>query len=150
MDVRSDAERGMRSTDLQPSSAAGIERHAARTRVAFDTPHSALRAGHSIVLHIDELVLHGFSAADRHIIAAGVERELGRLISQQRLTAPPASSAHFDELDGGSFRLARASRAAATGSEIANAVFSATCLAMSPTEPRAAVPLSSSTGAVPR
>ncbi len=36
-----------------------------------------------VVVHIDRLVLNGFPHRDRHAIAAGLERELGRVFAQR-------------------------------------------------------------------
>jgi hypothetical protein len=146
--VKTNEECEIRTAEMLPSRAPGFAERAASSSLELDTPHSALRASHSIVLHIDELVLYGFSPADRHRIAEGVERELGRLIAQEGLTAPFASNVHLDEFDGGSIPLARASRAAATGSKIAGAVFSAARSAVVPTESPAAGLRSSSAGGV--
>ena len=43
---------------------------------------------HNIELHIEELVLHGFSPSDRYRIAEAIERELVQLFSRQ--SAPSA------------------------------------------------------------
>jgi len=47
-----------------------------------------------VVVHIDELHLHGFRGADRHAIADAVQREL-----QAMLTASPPQLRHGATLD---------------------------------------------------
>jgi hypothetical protein len=130
----------MRNSELRPS----FTEQAASAQLALDTPQSAdplMRVPgtpHSVVLHIDELILYGFAPGDRHRIAEGVERELGRLLAEQRLSVPPAGDVDIEQLDGGSFRLSAGGKAAATGSQIAGAVYSAASAVMNPSEPPAA------------
>ena len=49
---------------------------------------------HSIEMHIEELVLHGFEPGDRHAIGDAVERELARLLSEHGL--PSASAGGYE------------------------------------------------------
>jgi hypothetical protein len=101
----------MRNAELRTKFALSREKQAEDALLALDTPHSAFRTPHSIDLHIDELVLYGFSPGDRHRIAEGVERELGRLLAEQGLSAPSAGDVAVEELDGGSFRLPAGNKA---------------------------------------
>jgi hypothetical protein len=87
---------------------------------------SAPAAGSGIVLHIDELLLHGFpSGAARGEIGAAVERELARLLAEHGL--PPAlERGHtLGRLNGGSFEVAPNSSPEAIGAQIAQAVYHA-------------------------
>jgi hypothetical protein len=75
-----------------------------------------------IHLHIEELVLHGFSPGDRYQIGDAMERELARLFTEQ---APPVleKSRAIDGLDGGTFHMTASPRPEATGIQVARAVF---------------------------
>lgn len=79
--------------------------------------------GSPIHLHIDELVLHGFTPGDRHRIGEAVERELARLFTETQ--APPglAKSTAIDRLDGGTFQMTAAPGPETTGAQVARAVF---------------------------
>jgi hypothetical protein len=126
----------MRNAELRPS----FTEQAASAQLSLDTPHSAdplmrvPRTPQSIVLHIDELVLYGFAPGDRHRIAEAVERKLGRLLAEQGLSVPPAGDVDIEQVDGGSFRLSASGKAAATGSQIAGAVYGAASSVMNPSE----------------
>ncbi len=67
-------------------------------------PNTPTRRG-SIDLRIDELILHGFAARDRHRIAAALEHELSRLIAQGELAHPRSNSIQLDRIDAGTFHL---------------------------------------------
>ena len=77
----------------------------------------------SVELHIEELVLHGFSPSDRHRIGEAVQLELARLLAEQAIPPALAKSAAIDRLDGGTFQLTAAPRPEATGAQVARAVF---------------------------
>lgn len=87
----------------------------------MDPTASTRRA--NVELHIDELVLHGFAARDRHRIAAALERELTRLIAQGDVERLPASSMQVDRVDAGSFRLDPAARPSHIGQTVAQRVY---------------------------
>ncbi|HET7502147.1 MAG TPA: hypothetical protein VFK02_14115 [Kofleriaceae bacterium] len=82
----------------------------------------------NLELHIEELVLHGFSPADRHRIADAVRAELER-----RLAGPGtaeqlrhlASGAPIDRLDAGSLHVVEPARPAAIGAQVGGALASA-------------------------
>ncbi|HET6976762.1 MAG TPA: hypothetical protein VFI24_10595 [Pyrinomonadaceae bacterium] len=80
----------------------------------------------SVELHIEELVLHGFAAGDRHAIAAAVERELSRLLMVQFAAhGLPRSFAENSEqarLDAGTFNVAPSANSEAIGGQIAQTV----------------------------
>ena len=72
-----------------------------------------------VQVRIGELVLDGFSPADRFRIAEGVRQELARLILEQglgRLAGPVASPA---SVDAGSFPVAPGANAGAIGKRVA-------------------------------
>ena len=59
-------------------------------------PHAAA-ASASVELHIEAVVLHGFSRAEGHRAAAALQRELTRLVTAQGLPEiSPSTTAHLD------------------------------------------------------
>lgn len=80
----------------------------------------------SIELHIDELVVHGFPAGDRYVIADAFENELSQLLSNQLASegVPPsfAESPHHDRLDAGAFDVAEGWTGKSVGRQIAETV----------------------------
>jgi hypothetical protein len=77
----------------------------------------------NVELHIEELVLHGFAAADRYRIGETVERELARLFAEEGIPATLTSSLEASRLDAGAFHVAPNSKAEAVGAEVARAVY---------------------------
>jgi len=77
-------------------------------------------------LHIEELVLHGFSSADRYAIAAAVEQTLSQLLmtqfAVQRVPRSFSESSEHARLDAGAFNVAPGANSAAVGSQIAQSV----------------------------
>jgi hypothetical protein len=76
-----------------------------------------------IHLHIEELVLHGFSPGDRHRIGEAMQRELTRLLTEKATPPALAKSSAIDRLNGGTFQMTSAPRPEATGAQVARAVF---------------------------
>lgn len=74
-----------------------------------------------IEVEIDELVLHGLPAAQRHAIGDAVVRELERLLAGRPVAH--AAAAHVDRVDGGTIRTGRNADAGTTGRHIARAVY---------------------------
>lgn len=85
-------------------------------------PNTPTRRG-TIDLRIDELILHGFAARDRHRIAASLERELSRLISQGGPAHLPPNSIQLDRINAGSFRLDPAAGPNHIGRTVAQRVY---------------------------
>jgi hypothetical protein len=77
----------------------------------------------NVELHVDELILHGFAAGDRHRIAAALERELSRLIAQSDLAHLQANPMQLDRLDAGSFHLDHAARPSHIGQIVAQRIY---------------------------
>jgi len=73
----------------------------------------------SIELHIEELVLDGFSPGDRHRIAEALHRELTRLPADSPMHASLAKSRETARLDDGSFHVAANSKSGAIGIQMA-------------------------------
>jgi hypothetical protein len=59
-----------------------------------------------IEIHIDELVLHGFTVADRYAIGDAVSAELARLIAEQGNPALFARSLHIPSLQAPQVQMA--------------------------------------------
>ncbi len=77
----------------------------------------------NIELHIEELVLHGFSPGDRYRIAEGVEQELTRLLADRGVPQSLAEGGEIASVDGGAFEVAPGSRADVVGAHVAKAVY---------------------------
>jgi hypothetical protein len=77
----------------------------------------------NIDLHIEKLVLEGFSSADRHRIGAAIERELARLLTERGLPPGLAQKAEIPRLDGGSFEMSRTATPERVGGRVAGAVY---------------------------
>jgi hypothetical protein len=77
----------------------------------------------NIELYVDELVLYGFSPADRHRLGEAVEQELGRLLTTQGAPRSLAQHGEIPRLDGGSFEVKPGYGVAAIGSQVAQAVY---------------------------
>ncbi len=77
----------------------------------------------TVELHIEELVLHGFAAADRYRIGETAERELARLFAEEGVPAALTSGLDVQHLDAGTFHVAAHSKAEAVGAEVARAVY---------------------------
>jgi hypothetical protein len=76
-----------------------------------------------VEVHIEELVLHGFAPSDRRQIADAVQVELVKLMEQGRLTESKQNSLAFRQIDAGAFQIKHDSKAASSGTQIAQAVF---------------------------
>jgi hypothetical protein len=75
-------------------------------------------------LHIEELVLHGFSPGDRLRIVDAIEQELARLAGREgaRWAADQIASRNVAEMDCGEFRLEPGWKPRDAGRHIAQAV----------------------------
>ncbi len=97
-----------------------------------DFAHRGGAARPSIQLHIEELVLHGFSPHDRHRIAEAVEAELHRLLDEQGL-ALLGQREHLtmERLDAGAFTTAPGASAGSLGAQVAQSVYRASAASVS-------------------
>jgi hypothetical protein len=77
----------------------------------------------SIELHIEELVLHGFSLGDRYAIGEAVERRLAQLLGEQGVPSSLLSESATDEIRGATFKTPHNAKAGAIGRQIAQAVY---------------------------
>ncbi len=87
----------------------------------FPVPGAAASAPSRIELHIEELVLHGFDARDRHRIGDAVQRELTRLFGEP-LDRTPLRTTNADSLDAGEFKVEPSARPERVGYAIARAI----------------------------
>src|SRR6516225_1781108 len=85
--------------------------------------HSSPVTCHSVKVHIEELVLHGFARGDRHRIAQAVETELARLMGEGSAPAWQQSPPAIERINSGRFKVRAGAKPQATGREIAQAVF---------------------------
>ena len=76
-----------------------------------------------ITLHIEELVLHGFSARDGQRIADAVQSELTRLLTGQGLAGTDARPRAEAVLDAGEFRLPSSPSAHKVGCLLAEQIY---------------------------
>jgi hypothetical protein len=74
----------------------------------------------ALELHIEEVVLRGFSPDDRSEIADALESELARLLGRHGL---PTKSLSADRLDGGRFQVAPGAKLRTVGGQVAKAVY---------------------------
>ena len=58
-----------------------------------------------IHLHVEEIVLHGVDAADRHAIGDAVRAELARLLSERGRSGAMLNGGGAARLDGGTLQL---------------------------------------------
>ena len=77
----------------------------------------------NVDLHIEELVLHGFSPGDRHAIAEGLQGELTRLLTDQGLPRGLAAGASRETLDAAPFAVTTGSRPEVIGAQVAHSVY---------------------------
>ena len=105
-----------------PSPAAVAPRQSQR---ASGPPRRGGAARPSIQLHIEELVLHGFSPHDRHHLAEAVETELHRLLAEQGLALGQREDLTMERLDAGDFTGAPGASAGSLGAQVAQSVYRA-------------------------
>jgi hypothetical protein len=76
-----------------------------------------------VELHIEELVLHGFAARDRHRIAEAVQLELSRLMGAEGQTNFLKVPFSAQRTNGGVFKVQADAKAQVAGTQIARAVY---------------------------
>ena len=77
----------------------------------------------NVELHIEELVLHGFPAADRQALAHEVTAELTRLLTERGVPQALAADATMVSIPGGSFTVTPTATARSHGAQIAQAIY---------------------------
>lgn len=78
----------------------------------------------NIEINIEQLVLHGFSPADRLRIGLAVEQELGLLFNEKGVPPSLIQNINLPHVDAGSFKMSPNAKPAAIGNQIAGAVYS--------------------------
>jgi len=100
---------------------------AARTRVGasgIESPrHKAVGRGGPVHVHVETLVLHGFSAGAGWWIGDAIQQELTRLIGEQGLPSGIREIGDAARLDAGRISLRHGAQPAAVGAQIATAVY---------------------------
>ncbi len=77
----------------------------------------------NLELHIEELVLHGFSPYDARYIGEAVERELGRLFEERGVPPLLNREGHFPRLNLDSIQLSAPLQAETAGAAIAQTIY---------------------------
>ena len=77
----------------------------------------------NLEINIDELRLHGFGYADRHLIREAIARELTRLLRAQGTPALLQHAGDHLHVQGGEFQAAPHTRAESLGVQIGQAVY---------------------------
>ncbi len=81
------------------------------------------RKPYNIELHIEELVLHGFSPRDRDAIGEAVQRELTRLFVEQGGYASLGRGFEAERVDGGEFQVKSGAKAEGIGKQVGQSVY---------------------------
>ncbi len=77
----------------------------------------------NVELEIEQLVLHGFPAADRRRIGEAVRSELARLLAEHGATKLLARGGRIRQLDAGAFDVTPGSSADTVGIQVAQSVY---------------------------
>jgi hypothetical protein len=72
---------------------------------------------------IEELVLHGFPAADRNRISEALQHEFARLLTTEGTPASFRNGGNIQSMNAGSIRLAAAGGPRKVGAQVAQAVY---------------------------
>ncbi len=78
---------------------------------------------HSVELHIEELVLNGFTHSDRYRIGEALEQELTRLLSEEGAPIAFTQAIDIANLNGGAIDLKPGSNPEAAGIQLARAIY---------------------------
>jgi len=92
-------------------------------RSTEESVRRGVEEGGAINLHIERLVLHGFSAADRYGIADQVQKELLRLLSEGGGLRGVRNSMSVERAEAESFSHPAHASAQTAGEQIARAVY---------------------------
>ena len=81
------------------------------------------RLSGDIELHIDELVLHGFSRGDRHRIGEAIRQELLRQLGEHGIPDVLVLQDHVSRLNAGSIQAQQGGKPERIGMQVARAVY---------------------------
>jgi len=76
-----------------------------------------------IDVSIEELILHGFPAADRYRISEALQHELSRLFTSEGPPPSLQSSGSIESMEAGSIRLPPGGSPRMVGAQVARAVY---------------------------
>ena len=76
-----------------------------------------------IEIHIEELILEGFPAGDRHIIGEAIGRELTRLFGERDMPSSLAQGRELLQVDGGTIEVDPRDRPEFIGAQLARVVY---------------------------
>jgi hypothetical protein len=76
----------------------------------------------NVEVHIEELVLHGFAPSDQFRISDAVQREITRLIAEQRMPGIIRTPLVIDRLDAGRFKVPPGGRPESIGRQAAQSL----------------------------
>lgn len=77
----------------------------------------------SVLLHVQELWLHGFATRDRYALSDSLQNELTRLIAEHGVPPALTRGGETKHIDAGSFALAHGEQANDVGTQTARAVY---------------------------
>ena len=103
--------------------------HRERLRQRLKGPESVRSESESaaasprVQVHINELLLNGFSPSGRYEVGDAFQTELTRLFSDQGIPQPLTGPAKYARLDAGTLSARRDDPASTIGSLVANAVY---------------------------
>jgi len=75
-----------------------------------------------VVLHIDSLILNGFRHEDRHAIAAGLQQELTRLLTDPQAAQQLTVNGDVARLRVGNIQIGQNSQPQRVGSQVARGI----------------------------
>jgi hypothetical protein len=77
----------------------------------------------SVEINIDELILHGFSPADRYKIGEALRGELARLIIENGVPSGFSEGKNIGEMNGGTFKVSSSRHARDVGTHVAKSIY---------------------------
>lgn len=75
-----------------------------------------------VVVHIDRLVLKGFRHEDQHAIAAGLQRELGRVFAEREAVSHLTAMGNVSRLQVGGVQIEHGSKPQSVGESVARGI----------------------------
>ena len=77
----------------------------------------------SVEINIDELILQGFSPADRYKIGEALRGELDRLILENGIPSGFSEGKNIGEMNGGAFKVSKNRHARDVGTHVAKSIY---------------------------
>lgn len=127
MSMNRDAQAGQLIERTEPTSSGEVAAQSSLIGPASESSHfssqSSNDAQHSVELHIEELVLHGFEPAHRYTIGEAVERELTRLFTERGAPIAATHDVEIAHLNSGAIEISAGSNAETIGMQLAKAIY---------------------------